>query len=94
MNLLSINTALPDSSFSTIELIEAFNGRLSADLQNTIRNIGVENRHSVVSNFPEAITKGTEFDYSTSTTDFGTHGSMKVPTEANRTSLFRQRKLS
>ncbi len=70
MNLLSINTSLPEHSFSTIELIEAFDGRLSTDLQNTIKNMGVENRHSVVSNFPEAITIGAGFNYNTSTTDF------------------------
>ncbi|MCP4264114.1 MAG: hypothetical protein GY777_00815 [Candidatus Brocadiaceae bacterium] len=83
MDLLSINTSLPENAFSTTELIEAFNGRLSADLQNTIRNIGVENRHSVVSNFPEAITKGTEFDYSTSTTDFASSAAGNCIENAN-----------
>ncbi len=70
MNLLSINTSLPEHSFSTTELIEAFDGRLSTDLQETINSMGVGNRHSVVSNFPEAITQGAEFNYTTSTTDF------------------------
>ncbi len=50
MNLLSINTSVPEHAFSTTELIEAFDGRLSTDLQKTIKNMGVENRHSVVNN--------------------------------------------
>jgi 3-oxoacyl-[acyl-carrier-protein] synthase III len=83
MNLLSINTSLPEHAFSTAELIEAFDGRLSTDLQKTIKNMGVENRHSVVSNFPEAITKGAGFNYTTSTTDFACKAANRCIEESN-----------
>ncbi len=86
MNLLSINTSLPEHAFSTTELIEAFDGRLSRDLIKTIQNLEVEKRHTVVRNFPEAMTrKDTIFDYTSSATDLACKAAIGCIEEANIT---------
>jgi 3-oxoacyl-[acyl-carrier-protein] synthase-3 len=69
MKLLSISKHVPKSSYSTDELIRAFDGRLSPDLERTIETIGVQRRYCLVDNLTEVMTKDEKAIQSSSTTE-------------------------
>lgn len=55
IGLLSLATALPEFRFGTAQLIDALGVRLSDELQETISRLGVEQRFSVVENYPSML---------------------------------------
>ena len=53
INLLSASTAVPKNAFKTTELVASVMHKLSAELINTISNLGVDQRYSTLDNYPD-----------------------------------------
>ena len=60
----AIETFLPGPSYTTDGLLDASGGKLSPDLQAMLRRLGVEQRHSILSNYPQVLFEGTTPEYS------------------------------
>ncbi|MCX4091475.1 3-oxoacyl-[acyl-carrier-protein] synthase III C-terminal domain-containing protein [Nocardia sp. alder85J] len=58
--LLGIAAELPRSAYSTDELLDAGQGHLSGRLAEMLGSLGVENRHSILTNYPEVLFRGAE----------------------------------
>ncbi|WP_414941380.1 hypothetical protein [Amycolatopsis sp. cmx-11-51] len=58
--LLAVSARLPPSRWSTAELTDAAGGRFSDRLTTMLGGLGVENRHSVLANYPEVLFAGAE----------------------------------
>ncbi len=70
MNLLSAATATPKYAFQTTDLANALMHKLSPELINTINSLGVEQRYSVMENYPDFLA-GKPMQATSSTTDLG-----------------------
>ena len=53
MNLLSAATSTPQHAFQTTDLANALLHKLTPELINTINSLGVEQRYSVMDNYPD-----------------------------------------
>jgi 3-oxoacyl-[acyl-carrier-protein] synthase-3 len=70
INLLSAATAVPKNAFRTSELVGSLMHKLSPELINTIGALGVDQRYSVLNNYPEFLT-GKPKQATSSTTELG-----------------------
>ena len=70
INLLSAETAVPQNVFKTTELVGNLMHKLSPELINTISSLGVNQRYSVLENYPEFLCGGPKAATSC-TTDLG-----------------------
>ncbi|HWN11024.1 MAG TPA: 3-oxoacyl-[acyl-carrier-protein] synthase III C-terminal domain-containing protein [Pyrinomonadaceae bacterium] len=70
MNLLSAATSTPKHAFQTTDLTSALMHKLSPELINTINSLGVEQRYSVMDNYPDFLA-GKPMHATSSTTDLG-----------------------
>jgi 3-oxoacyl-[acyl-carrier-protein] synthase-3 len=70
INLLSAATSVPRNVFSTSELVGSLMHKLSPELINTIGALGVDQRYSVLDNFPEFLA-GKPQKATSSTTELG-----------------------
>jgi 3-oxoacyl-[acyl-carrier-protein] synthase-3 len=70
INLLSAETAVPRNVFKTTELVGNLMHKLSPELINTISALGVNQRYSVLKNYPEFLC-GEPKAATSSTTDLG-----------------------
>ncbi len=70
MNLLSAATSTPQHAFQTTDLTSALMHKLSPELINTINSLGVEQRYSVMENYPDFLA-GKPMIATSSTTDLG-----------------------
>ncbi len=52
INLLSAATSTPQHAFQTTELTNALMHKLSPELINTLNSLGVDQRYSVMDNYP------------------------------------------
>ncbi|WP_437661812.1 3-oxoacyl-[acyl-carrier-protein] synthase III C-terminal domain-containing protein [Sorangium sp. So ce1182] len=60
----AIATFLPEPSYTTDCLLDASGGKLSPDLRAMLRRLGVEQRHSILSNYPQVLFEGATPEYS------------------------------
>jgi len=70
INLMSAATSTPQHHFSTTELVASLMHKLSPELINTICGLGVDQRYSVIGNYPEFL-EGGGIDSTNSTTGLG-----------------------
>src|SRR3989449_2411474 len=70
VNLMSAATATPNHLFSTTELVASLMHKLSPELINTICSLGVDQRYSVMDNYPEFL-EGAAIKPTNSTTGLG-----------------------
>jgi len=70
INLLSAATATPQPAFKTTELANALIHKLSPELINTLNSLGVDQRYSVVDNYPDFLS-GKPVQATSSTTQLG-----------------------
>jgi 3-oxoacyl-[acyl-carrier-protein] synthase-3 len=70
INLLSAATSVPKTVFRTTELVGSLMHKLSPELINTIGALGVDQRYSVLDNYPEFLT-GKPPRTNSSTTELG-----------------------
>jgi 3-oxoacyl-[acyl-carrier-protein] synthase III len=70
MNLLSAATATPKHVFQTTELSNALMHKLSPELINTLNSLGVDQRYSVMDNYPDFLA-GKPMNARSSTTELG-----------------------
>jgi len=70
INLLSAATSTPQHAFQTTELTSALLHKLSPELINTLNSLGVDQRYSVMDNYPDFLA-GREMNARSSTTDLG-----------------------
>jgi 3-oxoacyl-[acyl-carrier-protein] synthase III len=70
MNLLSAATSIPQHAFQTSDLTNALMHKLTPELINTINSLGVEQRYSVMDNYPDFLA-GKPMHATSSTTDLG-----------------------
>ena len=70
VNLMSAATATPKHLFSTTELVASLMHKLSPELINTICSLGVDQRYSVMDNYP-AFLEGAAIKPTNSTTGLG-----------------------
>src|SRR2546426_3690565 len=70
VNLMSAATATPNHLFSTTELVASLMHKLSPELINTICSLGVDQRYSVMANYPEFL-EGAAIKPTNSTTGLG-----------------------
>ena len=70
INLLSAATSVPKNVFRTSELVGSLMHKLSPELINTIVALGVDQRYSVLENYPEFLA-GKPQRANSSTTDLG-----------------------
>ena len=70
INLLSAATATPPQAFQTTELASALMHKLSPELINTLNSLGVDQRYSVVGNYPDYLS-GKPMKAQSSTTELG-----------------------
>jgi 3-oxoacyl-[acyl-carrier-protein] synthase III len=66
--LNAVAAELPRPSFTTDDLRKAADGRLSDRLHDMLGDLGVEKRHSVLTNFPEVLFAGAEPAFDTAAT--------------------------
>jgi 3-oxoacyl-[acyl-carrier-protein] synthase-3 len=76
INLLSAATSVPSSVFSTSELVGSLMHKLSPELINTIGALGVDQRYSVLDNFPEFLS-GKPQKATNSTTELGVNATRR-----------------
>ena len=76
INLLSAATSVPKSVFSTSELVGSLMHKLSPELINTIGALGVDQRYSVLDNFPEFLA-GKPLQANSSTTELGVNATRR-----------------
>ena len=70
VNLMSAATATPNHLFSTTELVASLMHKFSPELINTICSLGVDQRYSVMDNYPEFL-EGAAIKPTNSTTGLG-----------------------
>jgi len=70
INLLSAATSVPRNAFRTSELVGSLMHKLSPELINTIGALGVDQRYSVLDNYPEYLS-GKPKQTTSSTTELG-----------------------
>lgn len=70
INLLSAATSTPQNLFRTSELSNALMHKLSPELINTLHSLGVEQRYSVMDNYPDFLA-GKTIQARSSTTELG-----------------------
>ncbi|HEY3039308.1 MAG TPA: hypothetical protein VGJ66_11255 [Pyrinomonadaceae bacterium] len=70
INLLSAATATPKHAFQTTDLANALMYKLSPELINTLNSLGVDQRYSVVDNYPDFLS-GKPMRATSSTTELG-----------------------
>src|ERR1700704_5231291 len=70
INLMSAATATPKHLFSTTELVASLMHKLSPELINTICGLGVDQRYSVMDNYPDYL-EGATINPTSSTTSLG-----------------------
>jgi len=70
INLLSAATAIPQHVFQTTELANALMHKLSPELINTLNSLGVDQRYSVMDNYPDFLS-GKPLNATSSTTELG-----------------------
>ncbi|HKO99769.1 MAG TPA: hypothetical protein VJU86_22515 [Pyrinomonadaceae bacterium] len=70
INLLSAATATPQHAFKTTALTNALMHKLTPELINTLNSLGVEQRFSVMENYPDFLS-GKNMNATSSTTDLG-----------------------
>jgi 3-oxoacyl-[acyl-carrier-protein] synthase-3 len=70
INLLSAATSTPQHAFQTTELSNALMHKLSPELINTLNSLGVEQRYSVMDNYPDFLA-GKPMNVKGSTTELG-----------------------
>jgi len=70
VNLLSAATATPQHAFHTTELANALMHKLSPELINTLNSLGVDQRYSVMDNYPDFLS-GKPMNATSSTTELG-----------------------
>jgi 3-oxoacyl-[acyl-carrier-protein] synthase-3 len=67
--LNAVASALPRPHWSTGELLEAAGGRLSDRLHDMLGSLGIEKRHSVLTNFPDVLFGAAEPAFDTTATE-------------------------
>jgi 3-oxoacyl-[acyl-carrier-protein] synthase III len=80
VNLMSAATATPPHMFSTTELISSLMHKLSPELINTICTLGVDQRYSVMDNYPDFL-DGAEIKPTTTTTGLGVNATKRCVEE-------------
>ncbi len=80
INLMSAATATPRHMFSTSELIASLMHKLSPELINTIGSLGVDQRYSVMDNYPDFL-DGAALKPTTTTTGLGVNGTKRCVEE-------------
>ncbi len=70
INLLSAATSTPPHAYQTTELTSALMHKLSPELINTLNYLGVDQRYSVMENYPDFLS-GKNMNATSSTTDLG-----------------------
>jgi 3-oxoacyl-[acyl-carrier-protein] synthase III len=70
INLLSASTATPRHAFQTTDLTNALMHKLSPELINTLNSLGVDQRYSVMENYPDFLS-GKTMEATSSTTELG-----------------------
>src|SRR5215471_14058998 len=70
MNLMAAATATPRNAFGTTELVASLMHKLSPELINTICSLGVDQRYSVMENYPDFL-EGNKPGLKSSTTRLG-----------------------
>jgi len=70
INLLSAATATPKHAFKTTDLSNALMHKLSPELINTLNSLGVDQRYSVMDNYPDFLA-GKPMNARSSTTELG-----------------------
>ena len=70
ISLLSAATSTPQHAFKTTELTNALMHKLSPELITTLNSLGVEQRYSVIDNYPDFLS-GKKMNANSSTTDLG-----------------------
>lgn len=70
MNLLSAATSTPQHAFKTTDLSSALMHKLSPELINTLNSLGVDQRYSVMDNYPDFLA-GKPMNAKSSTTELG-----------------------
>src|SRR5882762_4098775 len=70
INLMSAATATPPHAFQTTELANEMLHKLSPDLINTLNSLGVDQRYSVMDNYPDFLS-GKPINATSSTLDLG-----------------------
>src|SRR5215210_5935498 len=70
ISLLSAATSTPKHAVQTTELTNALMHKLSPELINTLNSLGVDQRYSVMDNFPDFLS-GKAMNATSSTTDLG-----------------------
>ena len=70
MNLLSAATSTPKHAFKTTDLSSALMHKLSPELINTLNSLGVDQRYSVMDNYPDFLA-GKPMNAKSSTTELG-----------------------
>ncbi len=70
INLLSAATSTPKHAFKTTDLSSALMHKLSPELINTLNSLGVDQRYSVMDNYPDFLA-GKPMNARSSTTDLG-----------------------
>lgn len=76
INLLSAATAVPKNVFRTSELVGSLMHKLSPELINTIGALGVDQRYSVLDNYPEFLA-GKPKQATSSTTELGVNAARR-----------------
>ena len=70
INLLSAATSVPKNAFKTTDLVASVMHKLSPELINTITSLGVDQRYSIVENYPDFL-RGKPRMATSSTTQLG-----------------------
>lgn len=70
INMLSAATSTPQHAFQTTDLTNALMHKLSPELINTLNYLGVDQRYSVMENYPDFLS-GKNMNATSSTTDLG-----------------------
>src|SRR6267142_2346841 len=80
INLMSAATSTPQHMFGTTELVASLMHKLSPELINTICTLGVDQRYSVMDNYPEFL-EGGKINPSNSTTGLGVNATKRCVEE-------------
>ena len=76
INLLSSATATPQHAFQTTELTNSLMHKLSPELITTLNSLGVDQRYSVMDNYPDFL-EGASMNASSSTTELGVNATKR-----------------
>src|SRR4026207_1242397 len=76
ISLVQASTATPEHKFSTTELVASMMHKLSPELINSICSLGVDQRYSIMDNYPDFLT-GAPMKATSSTTKLGVEATRK-----------------